>query len=120
MNCENQKTTIGDFGVSHETGRNCERCGAVLKDTVIGFGENLKDAPYQKATEEAQHCDLMICVGSSLRISPACNVPAISFRNGGKLVIINKQNTPFEDHCWLHIYASIDDVLASLRNQLSE
>lgn len=38
----------------------------------------------------------------------------------GKMVIINKQKTPFEEEAWLHIFASIDDVMEELMKELGQ
>nr|GEX02593.1 NAD-dependent protein deacetylase SRT1 [Tanacetum cinerariifolium] len=45
-----------------------------------------------KAAEK--HCrkaDIVLCLGTSLQITPACDLPLKSIRNGGKMVIVNLQ-----------------------------
>jgi NAD-dependent deacetylase len=55
----------------------------------------------EKETEEAYHrsslCDLFIVVGSSLVVQPAASMPLVAKRNGAKLVIINRDPTPYDD-----------------------
>ena len=36
----------------------------------------------------------------------------------GKMVIINKQMTPFESEAWLHIFADTDEVVQELMARL--
>jgi len=105
----------------HFTGRNCEKekCNGKLMDTIVHFGEALPLDHYQRACELGLKMDLAIVVGSSMRVSPSCNMPRQAVTNGGKLVVINLQKTSFEDHIWLHIHASIDHVFKLLMERIS-
>ena len=65
----------------HCTGRECE-CGGMLKDSIIHFGENLPEQPLKDGFGHAENADLMIVLGSSLRVSPACEMPKATKHNG--------------------------------------
>ena len=43
----------------HETGRKCERCGGMLYDSIINFGENL---PEEELTNGFAHSEKLIFV----------------------------------------------------------
>lgn len=103
---------------THYTDRLCD-CGGKLKDTIVHFGEDLPQDAFQKASELCLKVDLALVLGSSMRVSPACNMPRRALNNGGKLVIVNFQKTPFEDEAWIHIYAPIDDVMKVVLDELS-
>ena len=62
----------------HRTGRKCDdpNCRGDLYDSIINFGENLKEDVLDKGYEEGEKCDLMLSLGSSLRVTPACDIPA--------------------------------------------
>ena len=60
----------------------------------------------------------MLCLGSSLRVTPACNMAEATWKKGGKLVIVNLQKTPYSPMA-LHIHAKIDDVMVLLMKKLS-
>ena len=62
--------------------------------------------------------DLMLCLGSSMRVTPAANMAEATFEKGGKLVIVNLQKTPMS-LMGLHIHAKIDDVMVLLMKKLS-
>ena len=81
----------------HSTGRKCENCGGMLYDSVINFGEDLKPAILNGGWEAGVNADLMLSLGSSLRVTPACDIPLEMVENGGKLVIVNLQKTPLND-----------------------
>ncbi|XP_028073910.1 NAD-dependent protein deacetylase SRT1-like isoform X2 [Camellia sinensis] len=76
-----------------ETPRSCssDDCGARLKDTVVDWEDAL---PPKELNPEEKHCkvaDVVLCLGTSLQITPACNLPLKSLCGGGKFVIVNLQ-----------------------------
>ena len=72
----------------------CPGCGAVLKPNVVLFGEALPNRPFTAAREQARKSDLVLIVGSSLEVAPACDLPLLATQNGAKLMIINREPTP--------------------------
>jgi NAD-dependent deacetylase len=67
-----------------------------LRPAVVFFGEALNSEILRLAFEEAENCDLLIAVGSSLVVYPAADIPLIAKQGGGTLVLINKQKTPLD------------------------
>lgn len=57
----------------HKTGRKCDNtaCGGDLADTIINFGENLNEDILNMGFEQGQRADLMLVLGSSMRVNPA-------------------------------------------------
>src|SRR3546814_7833859 len=41
---------------------------------------------------------LFVAIGTSLGVYPAAGLPMIALRTGAKLVILNAQETPFDEH----------------------
>jgi len=89
------------------TGRNCENCPGKLRFTVVNFGQNLPDLCLEKAETHSKKADVAVCIGTSMRVSPACELPA----KARKMVIINLQKTPYDDRCALRIFAKSDEVM---------
>lgn len=121
-NCK--KSYMRDFRVrtakkvhDHDTGRVCENCGGKLYDTIINFGENLPEKELNDGFANGAAADLCIAMGSSLRVTPAADMPLETVRNGGKLVIINLQATPL-DNVALKINGLVDDVIARVMKKL--
>jgi mono-ADP-ribosyltransferase sirtuin 6 len=109
-------------GISFQTtGRFCTRsgCGGALRDTLLDWDDSLPEADFLKAQTALGECDLCLCMGTSLRIRPASELPLISVRNGGKLVICNLQNTPKDRHAWMNIHAPVDDTMSGVMALLS-
>lgn len=57
-------------------------------------------------------------MGSSLRVTPAADMPAETAKNGGNLVIVNLQKTPLDKYATLCIYGKCDDVMMLLMKKL--
>ncbi len=59
---------------NHKTGRKCA-CGGDLLDSIINFGENLPERELNEGFENSYKADLCLTMGSSLRVTPAANMP---------------------------------------------
>ena len=53
-------------------------CGGLIRPDVVFFGEAIPPAAQAEAEELAQHCDLMIVIGTSGEVAPASYIPAIA------------------------------------------
>ena len=104
----------------HRTGRKCDTpsCGGFLKDTIINFGENLNQNIMDLGFHNGRIADLHLVMGTSLRVSPANDMPRETAANGGNLVICNLQKTPLDNFATLCIYAKCDDVMELLMKKL--
>ena len=100
-------------GQKHMTGRICDTpgCNGALKDTIINFGENLRDSNLEFGYRECGKSDLVLCMGSSMRVTPACDMPFTCKPKGGKVVIINLQKTPCDNKAALVIHEKIEKVI---------
>ena len=78
------------------------RCGRVLKPGITFFGERLPMEAIKAAETEAWDADLMLILGTTLRVSPAADLPRTTLRRGGELVIVNNMTTPLDNSAVLH------------------
>lgn len=100
--------------LTHQTTRLCDDCGVPLFDTQINFGDYLRDCQIQPATQHAERADVMLVLGSTVTVTPACDL-CDSAQN---LVICNRQRTPKDDFCEIRIFGDCDVVMDQLLTKL--
>lgn len=54
-----------------------------------------------------READLAICLGTSLQIQPSGNLPVLTVKSGGKLVVVNLQKTRHVSTFTLYEYSMI-------------
>lgn len=97
----------------------CDDCGGILRPSIVLFGEALPEEAFQLALQESEKADLFIVFGSSLTVTPANQFPLIAKENGAKLVIVNRDSTPFDMYADLVINdKNIGDLLAEMNKRL--
>ncbi|KAI5674691.1 hypothetical protein M9H77_15055 [Catharanthus roseus] len=103
-----------------ETSRRCSNadCGVKLKDTVLDWDDAL---PLKEMNPAERHCkfaDVVLCLGTSLQITPACNLPLKCLKGGGKIIIVNLQKTPKDKKASLVVHGLVDKVIAGVMDRL--
>jgi len=94
-------------------------CGEVLKPDVVMFGELLPAEAIERATALAQGAALILVVGSSLEVYPVAALPAETLEAGGKLAIVNRDPTPYDDEAAVVVRDSAGATLAAVAAALS-
>ena len=103
---------------NHATNRKCTKCGSILYDSIINFGESLPKHELEASFDHAKRADVCLVLGSSLRVTPAAHIPMIVGQQGGKLAIGNLQSTPLASLAKLNIHTMCDDLMQRLMAQL--
>src|SRR5579872_3721582 len=75
----------------------CPVCNGYMKSATILFGQRVPENELQRAKQLIELCDLMLVVGSSLKVVPAATLPRIALRREVPLIIINLQPTSLDD-----------------------
>lgn len=89
----------------------CE-CGGVIKPDVVLYGEMLPEC-FNTALEYISKCDTLIVAGTSLTVEPASSLVRL-FR-GKNLVIINKDNTLYDNIATLVINDKLANIFSKLK-----
>jgi NAD-dependent SIR2 family protein deacetylase len=89
-------------------------CGGPLHDTLLDWEDALPDDDWIRCQHACDQADLIITLGTSLRIQPVAALPA----QASKFVVVNLQETPYDDQAALIIRAKVDTVLSQLMIQL--
>jgi len=108
-------------GHDHVTGNKCTQsgCDGDLMDSIINFGENLPEKELTNAVNQSKAADLSIVMGTSMRVRPACELPTYGKKNGGKMVIVNLQKTPYDSEAAMLVRCTTDDFMTLLLQELN-
>ena len=85
-------------------------CGGVIKPDVVLYEEALDDDCVEGAVAAISQADLLIVGGTSLTVYPAAGL--IRYYRGNRLVLINRDETPYDSYANLVFRESIGKVLS--------
>ena len=88
------------------------RCGGTVKPDVVLYEENLDQKTIEGSISAIQNADLLIVAGTSLTVYPAAGL--IRFYNGKRLILINRDETPYDSYANLVIHDSLGTVFSQL------
>ena len=77
---------------------------------MVNFGDSLPEREVEEAWQHSRQSDLFIVLGSSLVVTPAADMPQYALDNGGRLVIVNKGETPYDDRAHLRSWVGIGEI----------
>ena len=89
----------------------CE-CGGIVKPDVVLYEESLDQNVIEKSVMAIRRADLLIVAGTSLTVYPAAGL--INYYRGRKLVLINRDETPYDSQANLVIHDSLGNVFSKL------
>lgn len=93
----------------------CEKCGGTLRPNVVLFEDQMSE-DFFEATQVLSGCQLLLVVGSSLTVYPVAGLPQLS----RKVVIINRDPTPWDEQAELVIRGLAGQVFQDLMSVLGE
>ena len=94
-------------GVPH-----CDACGSLIKPDVVLYEEGLDEDVMVGAVQAIRAADMLIVGGTSLVVYPAAGL--IRYYGGQKLVLINKDATPYDAHANLVIHDALGKVFSAV------
>jgi NAD-dependent deacetylase len=92
----------------------CLVCGGIQKAATISFGQSLKPDVLERSLAAARDCDLLLAVGSTLTVQPAAGLAEVAARGGARLVIVNRDPTPYDELASATLREPIGQVLPRL------
>ena len=87
-------------------------CGGIVKPDVVLYEKSLDEDCITKAVQAIQTADLLIVGGTSLTVYPAAGL--IRYYTGQRLVLINRDETPYDDYANLVLHESLGDVFSQV------
>lgn len=87
-------------------------CGGIVKPDVVLYEESLDQDTIEKSVMAIRAADLLMVAGTSLTVYPAAGL--IQYYRGNRLVLINRDVTPFDDEANLVIHDNLGNVFSQL------
>lgn len=100
-----------EYVFNSESNPKCS-CGGIIKPDVVLYEENLNEDILDEAIMQISNCDILIVGGTSLTVYPASGL--IRFYKGNKLILINKDKTPYDKLANFVINDSLGNVFKNL------
>ena len=111
--CTKCRTFYGvDFIAEGKGVPHCPVCGGLVKPDVVLYEEGLDQDTVAGAVEAIARADVLIIGGTSLVVYPAAGL--INYYRGNKLVLINRDPTPYDGQADLVIHDPIGKVLGGM------
>ena len=88
------------------------QCGGIVKPDVVLYEEPLNTRTIEDSVHAIEQADLLIVAGTSLTVYPAASF--IRYFHGRHMVLINRDETPYDYMADLVIHDSLGEVFAQL------
>lgn len=88
------------------------QCGGIVKPDVVLYEESLPGDVLEKSIRAIAEADLLIVAGTSLTVYPAAGL--VNYYRGNRLVLINRDETPYDGYANLVLHKSLGEVFRYL------
>lgn len=87
-------------------------CGGIVKPDVVLYEEGLDEETLERSICAIMDADLLIVAGTSLTVYPAAGL--INYYRGNRLVLINRDETPYDHRADLVFHQSLGSIFSQL------
>ena len=87
-------------------------CGGTVKPDVVLYEESLDQQVVEKSIAAIRSADMLIVAGTSLTVYPAAGL--VNYYRGNRLVLINRDETPYDTRADLVLHESLGSVFSKL------
>ena len=87
-------------------------CGGTVKPDVVLYEEPLNQDTVEMSVSAIYDADMLIVAGTSLTVYPAAGL--INYYRGKRLVLINRDETPYDDRANLVFHESLGAIFSQL------
>ena len=101
----------GEF-VKNSTGIPKCTCGGTVKPDVVLYEEPLDSCTVEQSISAISQADMLIVAGTSLTVYPAAGL--VDYYRGNRLVLINRDTTPYDSRADLVLHESLGAVFSQL------
>lgn len=97
----------------------CERCGGMLKPSIVMFGEGLPESAFGPSLDMAASCNVVLVAGTSLAVSTGLWVVHEAMRAGASLIVVNRGATVVDRFADVRIAGGTSEVLSQIATALT-
>ncbi|CAL2041292.1 unnamed protein product [Caenorhabditis brenneri] len=90
----------------------CTQCQGVIKPDIVFFGEDLGKDFHRKMTEDKNKVDLIVVIGSSLKVRPVALIPHAVGRDVPQ-ILINRESLPHYK-ADIELLGNCDDIIRDI------
>ena len=87
-------------------------CGGIVKPDVVLYEESLDEKTITASLEAIAQADMLMVAGTSLTVYPAAGL--IRYYPGNRLVLINRDETPYDSMAKLVFHDSLGKIFSTL------
>ncbi len=102
----------GEYIAASQGVPHCD-CGGIIKPDVVLYEESLDSQTMEKSIAAISQADLLIVAGTSLTVYPAAGL--IRYFRGKHMVLLNRDETPYDDQADLVIHDSLGHIFSKLQ-----
>lgn len=113
----NDRRPMGEFIARVRAGDpdpHCELCGGIVKSDAVLFEQSLDQEVLGRSYAEAEGCDVLVAIGSTLSVTPAAYVVERACHAGKKVIIVNGGPTERDRYADLILQGDITRILTDL------
>ena len=96
----------------------CAKCGGIVKNDGVYFGEPIPVDVLRKCQEEVSRCDCMLLAGTSGFVYPAAGFPQMVRQAGGSLIDVNLYGSDLAAICDVVLQGKSAEVLPQLAGKV--
>ena len=94
----------------------CPACSkGYIKVKTISFGQSLDQNVLSTAHRVSEQAKYFVAMGSSLKVSPANSFIKVAKANKAKIIILNKDKTPFDDYADIVINDYLENIYEQIK-----
>jgi NAD-dependent deacetylase len=94
--------------------RTCPDCGALMRPSIVLFGEMLPERAWMRAHMAVVGADALLVVGTSAEVYPAAGLIALARDHGAKVVVVNTQPSAASHLAAVEVIGQAGEVLPEL------
>ena len=94
--------------------RNCPKCGALMRPSIVLFGEMLPEREWMRAHMAVVGADVLLVIGTSAEVYPAAGLIALARDHGAKVVVVNTESSAASGLAAVELIGQAGEILPEL------